>query len=1004
MKNIIKPILPLLLFILICGSLSSQSPGGVASPEIWFKTVPQTSDLQGRYRWQDFSGDSSVLRLYDSRGPLYGNEYTLLRSQVRTYNFNPAMDLSEVSAAKQFLVNKTNLSQATIISVWGPDYAAFDQDMFLYVLNGRPGQGYLFTKDKFIHSNESSRGIFDYGSQYGYDLLYKASSPEATVNKFRERALRVTSYTRALAPNTSLWGEKDKAVIGIGEIFHPAYPVNTSTFNTSALNNRAFYGYTPEFIIYNRVLTPMERRMAETYLAVKYGLTLDMSYIGSRGQLLWDTDANDGFNTRVTAYGRDDLSGLCQKVSTTSYEEAPYYSDDYSDLYDSFDGDNSYNLPSRYRLLVAGRQEASPVGDGKYVLFGDNDKAIAASATEGTNGIKLMGRRWLLATNMEPAGQQGQTIEWNTQNLEVYTEGFKTKATKPGSSAEASGWLVTHTPLLEKDGYFSWTITSTRRGPLTVKFGTNSPQAASGTHDYGYYMSYAGLVYKIIKGVRQTTAIETVYANQKIEVGKDGNTVYLRVNGVRTRARDIEIDTADEGNTYYGSILVDKYNNDDIVLSGIRYGGFSDTGNKLELSYITQRASEFSNYRAGGKSYLVIDRTGTGDFSSPDTEYIPSDELDESRYKIIFNNIFWDTDGNGKDMFTFGYRQSNLVAVVTQKGPGCIDDILQQNGQVNIKIKQGFKAFNYSLINKDTREELKGMFFEDSLSIKNLAAGTYDLALAEAGGFNLYPKQSGEYVNKAMSSTYFNSTTNAWLEWTVSVNTRAMAGMKTSSSLQSNPGIMAIGYGLSCDNGQLYRIEGGVVSTVPLAGITPGDRIRVERAANKIYYKVNETEVYSLDIPSADRLAYNYAVAEVSSGGIYNLKFNRMASTASWLTTDNMALESSSGDSFLQTVVLEADCYAPPVVVQQQAVSDKNARLSVMSTAGTYTIRAALSLDSPQAVTFVAYDLAGNPASKKDNTSPQAEQQAELAVQRGGIYIVKAVTANGEYTQKAIVQ
>jgi len=914
------------------------------------------------------------------------------------------MDLSEVSAAKQFLIDKTNLSQATIISVWGPDYGAFDQDMFLYALNGRPGQGYIFTKDKFIHSNESGRGIFDYGSDSGYDLLYKASSPEPTVNKFRERALRVTSYTRALRPDASLWGERDKAVVSIGEIFHAAYPVNTSTFNTSALNNRAFYGYTPEFIVYNRILTPLERRKAETYLALKYGLTLDMSYIGSGEQLLWDTDANRGFNTRITGYGRDGLSGLYQRTAATSYEEAPYYSDDYNDLYDSFDGDNSYNLPNRYRLLVAGRQEASPVGDGNYVLFGDNDNPIAASAAEGANGIKLMGRRWLLSTNMVPTGEQEKKTQWKAQNLEVYTEGFKTKAAKAGSSAQTSGWLVTEKPLAEKDGYLSWTITSTRRGPLTVKFGTNGPQPASGSNDYGYYMNQAGLVYKVIRGVRQTTAIETVYANQKIEVGKDGSTVYLRVNGVRTHARDIETDPADENSSYYGSILIEKYNNDDITLSDIRYGGFSDTGNKLELSYITQRASEFSSYRAGGKSYLVIDRSGTGDFSDADVEYIPSDEADESRYKIIFNNVYWDTDGNGRDMFTFGYRQSNLVAVVTGKDVSCADDVPRQDGQVNVKIKQGFKAFTYSLINKDTKEEQKGLFFEDSLSVKNLPAGTYDLTLSEAGGFNLYPKQAGDYVNKAMGSTYFNSTTNAWLEWTVSEHTRASAGMKTSASLQSNPGTMAVGYGLSCDNGQLYRIEGGVVSTVPLASIVPGDRIRVERVTNKIYYKVNEAEVYSLDIPSGDRLTYNYAVAEVLSGGIYNLKFNRMASTASWLATDNMAMESSSGDSFLQTVVLETDCYGQPAVQALQGADERNARLSVISIAGTYAIKATLSLDTPQAVTFAAYDLAGNPASQVNLSSPQAQQQAELQVQRSGVYIVKAITANGEYTQKVIVQ
>lgn len=1001
-----RRLIQLLFLLCLTTGISAQtvSPGGVTSPEIWFKTVAQSQDLQGRYLWRDFSGDSVSLRLYDSRGPLYGSEYTLARGQIRTYNFHPAMDLSEAYAVKQFLINKTNLSQMTIISVWGPDYADFNQDMYLYALNGRKDNGYIFTKDKIIHSKESGKDIFDYGNDQGKDLMYQSGDEEPNINKFRERALRIATYTRSLRPNTSIWGEKDKAVISIGEIFHQSYPVNTSTFNMNSLNNRAFFGYTPEFIIYNRALTPLERRKAETYLAVKYGLTLDMSYIGSGDELLWDPDANTGYNTRVTGYGRDDRSGMYQKLSTTSYEEAPYYTDDYNDLYDSFDSDNSYNLPNRYRLLVMGRQPASPVKDGQYVLFGDNDKALNAASETGVNGIKLMGRHWLLNTNMASVTEQQKTFEWDTQNLEVYTDGFKTKLTKAGTSADLWGAAVSSTPLLDTDGYFSWTITDTRRGPLTIKFGTNNPEAVEGSHDYGYYINQAGLVYKIIQGKLQSTAIETAYANQKIEVRKEGSTIYLRVNGVRTYARDITIDPADTDKAYYGSIMINKYNQDDIILSDLRHGGFCDTGNKLELSYITQRAAEFRDSRSGGKSYLVIDRSGTGDFSSANAEYIPSDEVHESRYKIIFNNIFWDTDGNGQDMFTFGYRQSNLIAVTTPKDPTCVEDVLQQNGQINVKVKQGFKAFSYLLTNKDTKEEQQGIFFEDSLSIKNLAAGTYDLSVAETGGFNLYPKQSGDYANKAVSSIYFNSVTNAYLEWTVSQNTTAKAGMKTSATLITSASAAVVDYGLCLRGGQLYRVHKNAVVETPLGTVVPGDRLRVERVANKIYYKHNESEVYSMDLPTEDRLAYNYAMAEVASGGIYNLKFNRMATTATWLTTDNIVLENSSGDSMLQTITLSPDCDSTPVTAPLTAITDNNSRLTVYSETGTYTIKTALQLDTAEAVTFIAYDLSGNPISKASLTAAEAMQEAELNVQRGGIYIIKAFTANAEYTRKAIVQ
>ena len=47
----------LLLLGFALGSFA-QTPGGVSGSELWFKTAPLNSDLQGYYRWQDFSGYS----------------------------------------------------------------------------------------------------------------------------------------------------------------------------------------------------------------------------------------------------------------------------------------------------------------------------------------------------------------------------------------------------------------------------------------------------------------------------------------------------------------------------------------------------------------------------------------------------------------------------------------------------------------------------------------------------------------------------------------------------------------------------------------------------------------------------------------------------------------------------------------------------------------------------------------------------------------------------------
>jgi hypothetical protein len=981
----------------------SQAPGGVSSPALWFKTVPQTEDLQGRYLWQDFSGDSVKLRQYNVNGANYGTEFSEPRNYIRNYNFNPAMDLTELGGDKQFLVSKSSLSQATIISVWGPDYGDFNQDMFLYALNGRAGAGYIFTKDKLIHSNESGKSILDYGKEVGKDLLYQTTDEEANVNKFRERALKIATYNRVLQPNTSVWGEREQATITIGEIFHPNYPVNTSTYPSNSFNNRYFYGYTPEFIIYSRLLTPLERHRVETFLAVKYGLTLEKSYISSKNALLWDFESNAGFNTRVTGYGRDEASGLYQKKATTSYEEAPYYSDDYNDRYDSFDGDNSYNLPNRYRLLVMGRQPANPLPDGGYLIFGDNNASITAVSETGINGIKRMPRRWLVNTNMAPATEAEKQFSWNIQNLDVYTEGFKTKATKVGSSSAAHGSLVTQNPLLDRDGYFCWTITGSQRGPLTVKFGSNNPQITGGVNDYGYYINNAGLVYKIIRGVRQTASIATVYANQKVEVGKEGNTVYLRSNGTRTYAYDIPISPADADRIFYGSILIDKYNTSDIVLSDIRQGGFSNTGNNVELSYVAERAYEFRNYCTEGKTFLIIDRTGTGDFSSSNVEYIPADELDETRYKIIFNNIFWDTDGNGKDVFTFGYRQSNLVALVTPHDPTCENTVLQTNGAVSIKVKQGFKGFSYRLKNTQSNAEQAGTFYCDSVAIDNLSAGTYNLTLSEIGGFNLYPKQAGSYANSAIGSTYFNSTSNAYMEWTVTTGTQASAGMSANAAVQNTPNAQRIGYGLHISGGNLYQIDNGTVSPAALANVSQGDRIRVERVTNTIYYKLNGIELLSVSMRSEDRSRYNYPVAEVWTGGIYNLTWNRMATTATWRSTDNLTMEKSSDDSFQQSITLNADCdEEQPEMPKTQSIEASRLTVYYKKPSNRKDVTAKIELPEPAIVSLMVFDINGRYISSTNIPPGTTIAEADIHLPTAGVYIIKALTDTGEYSAKIL--
>ena len=333
----------------------AQSPGGVPGCEAWLVTTPVGSDLNGSYRWADLSGDS--VRVLTAGGV----EYTRSRDSVQTFNFHPALRLSSASGQLSAHLRQAIPGQCTVIGVFAPRLASVTSDMTLYMAAGADTTA--VSRTQVIHSG---------GGSLPYDGHWLTDSA---------RSPRVITWERAASPPVhSVWGSASGVTLSLGGA-SPLFPGAPPVFD----------GWCPELLAYGRVLSPLERRQAESYLALKYGLTLNGSYwLGDR--VVWNLSGGDTLR-RVTGIVNGGPSGLRQPFSTTSYGDSAFFS--VLPAYDSFYARDSYGSASPYRLLVMGRHLGAYIPEGSYMLWGDDDgKADIAVDAGGSSRFPTTCRYW----------------------------------------------------------------------------------------------------------------------------------------------------------------------------------------------------------------------------------------------------------------------------------------------------------------------------------------------------------------------------------------------------------------------------------------------------------------------------------------------------------------------------------------------------------------------------------------------------------------------------------
>lgn len=282
----------------------AQSPGGVSSNlHAWWKADAGVTGSPVT-AWTDQSGNA--YNLSSSSGP------TVINNDI---NYNPSLLFDGSSDFMQvtngifgtstyndmfvFVVNKTNTVKTSSI--------------FFETLSGGDRFGsHLTWSDQNVYYDignccGSSRINVNWGSATGnYHIWTLASSTGISTPSGTRKAI----YRDALVLQTN--NNNDNGT-GTNNNFYLGSSNGSSSFHSGNIS---------EMVIYQGVPTSPEMQRIHSYLGIKYGITIDQStataYVSSSGASIYASGSgglHDSYDNDIAGIGRDDNSGLDQRIS-----------------------------------------------------------------------------------------------------------------------------------------------------------------------------------------------------------------------------------------------------------------------------------------------------------------------------------------------------------------------------------------------------------------------------------------------------------------------------------------------------------------------------------------------------------------------------------------------------------------------------------------------------------------------------------------------------------------
>jgi hypothetical protein len=318
----------------------AQSAGSTLVPKVWLRAdgVKASSFL-----WPDYSGQGLDATALQGEGPVSG----------KPLNFNPSFSFDGVNDYLKVPFNPEGSTGLTLFTVFA---SADTLERGVWGSEGTAARNTMLSTRRTLGPEET---LEPYGNHENLPVI----------------SALVQHWTRTAAPT-------EGAFLALGS-------------GGKTREGQPFKGRLLEFIAFDRALSFLERIQVQTYLSIKYGIPLqEGNYVSAKEAVLWHSEDNQAFSSRVTGIGRDDVFGLYQKQSASAVDTSGFL------------------VIGAGIIAITNEKSTGKINNGDFLLWGDNGGALTTRRGVGEDSLlSLLERQWLV----KPTGSTVQSLACELQ-------------------------------------------------------------------------------------------------------------------------------------------------------------------------------------------------------------------------------------------------------------------------------------------------------------------------------------------------------------------------------------------------------------------------------------------------------------------------------------------------------------------------------------------------------------------------------------------------------------